>query len=109
MALASDDERPVQGASQPLEREFRKEQYTADKLPAAFWLVPNLIFGALSACVIGVSSERSRMIDSHLLCPAPFRDEYPQNAEENADMAAINAILDDSTPDERAETYKVRP
>ena len=24
-------------------------------------------------------------------------------------MAAINAILDDSTPDERAETYKARP
>ena len=23
-------------------------------------------------------------------------------------MAAINAILDDSTPDERAETYKAR-
>ena len=35
------------------------------------------------------------------------RDEYPQNAVENTDMAAINAILEESTPDERAETYKV--
>ncbi len=34
------------------------------------------------------------------------RDEYPQNAEKNADMAAINAILEESTPEERAETYK---
>lgn len=38
--------------------------------------------------------------------PAAFWDEYPQN-EENVDLAAINAILEESTPDERAETWKV--
>lgn len=38
--------------------------------------------------------------------PAAFWDEYPENKDENADLAAINAILEESTPDERAETYK---
>ncbi|BDA47917.1 Tetratricopeptide repeat protein 4 [Coccomyxa sp. Obi] len=38
--------------------------------------------------------------------PAAFWDEYPENAENHADYAAINAILEESTPDERAETYK---
>lgn len=39
--------------------------------------------------------------------PAAFWDHYPTNTEENPDLAAINAILEESTPDERAETYKV--
>jgi hypothetical protein len=38
--------------------------------------------------------------------PAAFWDEYPQDSE-NTDLAAINAILEESTPDERAETWKV--
>ncbi len=38
--------------------------------------------------------------------PAAFWDEYPENKDENLDLAAINAILEESTPDERAETYK---
>lgn len=40
--------------------------------------------------------------------PAAFWDEYPEHPEENVDMAAINALLEESTPDERAETYKAR-
>lgn len=40
--------------------------------------------------------------------PAAFWEEYPENVEENVDLAAINAILEESTPDERAETYKAR-
>lgn len=40
------------------------------------------------------------------ILPAAFWDEYPENAENHADYAAINAILEESTPDERAETYK---
>ena len=39
--------------------------------------------------------------------PAAFWDRYPTNTEENTDLAAINAIIEESTPDERAETYKV--
>ena len=38
--------------------------------------------------------------------PAAFWDEYPQDSK-NVDLAAINAILEESTPDERAETWKV--
>ena len=37
MVVASDDERPVLGNPQPQAQEFRKELYTADNLPAAFW------------------------------------------------------------------------
>ena len=37
MVLASDNERPAPAASEALEQELRKEQYTADDLPAAFW------------------------------------------------------------------------
>ena len=38
--------------------------------------------------------------------PAAFWDEYPKNAD-HPDLAAINALLEESTPEERAETYKV--
>ena len=38
--------------------------------------------------------------------PAAFWDEYPEKKDDNPDLAAINAILEESTPDERAETYK---
>ena len=40
--------------------------------------------------------------------PAAFWDEYPEHPEDNVDLAAINALLEECTPDERAETYKVR-
>ena len=39
--------------------------------------------------------------------PAAFWDAYPENPD-NADLQAINALLEESTPEERAETYKVR-
>ncbi len=39
--------------------------------------------------------------------PAAFWDAYPENAD-NPDLAAINALLEESTPEERADTYKVR-
>ena len=39
--------------------------------------------------------------------PAAFWDRYPTKPDESTDLAAINAILEESTPDERAETYKV--
>jgi hypothetical protein len=38
--------------------------------------------------------------------PAAFWDVYPENREDNADYAAIQAILEECTPDERAETCK---
>lgn len=40
--------------------------------------------------------------------PAAFWDEYPEHPEDNVDLAAINALLEESTPEERAETYKAR-
>ena len=39
--------------------------------------------------------------------PAAFWDAYPENPD-NADLQAINALLEESTPKERADTYKVR-
>lgn len=39
--------------------------------------------------------------------PAVFWDEMPSN-NENADLAAINALIDEQTPAERAESHKVR-
>lgn len=39
--------------------------------------------------------------------PAAFWDAYPENPD-NADLQALNALLEESTPEERAETYKVR-
>lgn len=38
--------------------------------------------------------------------PALFWDEMPDNAEENPDLAAINALIDESTPEERALSFK---
>lgn len=38
--------------------------------------------------------------------PAIFWDEMPENAEDNPDMAAINSILEESTPEERALNFK---
>ena len=39
--------------------------------------------------------------------PAVFWDEMPPN-KDNADLAAINALIDEQTPAERAESHKVR-
>ena len=39
--------------------------------------------------------------------PAVFWDEMPSD-KDNADLAAINALIDEQTPEERAESYKVR-
>ena len=39
--------------------------------------------------------------------PAAFWDAYPENPD-NTDLQAINALLEESTPEQRAETYKVR-
>ena len=58
----------------------------------------------------GAASGSSQIAKQELTAdnlPAAFWDEYPQN-EDNVDLAAINAILEESTPDERAETWKVR-
>ena len=38
--------------------------------------------------------------------PAVFWDEMPSNRD-NADLAAINALIDEQTPAERAESHKV--
>jgi hypothetical protein len=38
--------------------------------------------------------------------PALFWDEMPENVEGNADMAAINALIEESTPEERALNFK---
>jgi hypothetical protein len=40
--------------------------------------------------------------------PAAFWDALPENGDENPDMAAINALLEESTPEERAENFKVQ-
>lgn len=40
--------------------------------------------------------------------PAVFWDEMPSD-KDNADLAAINALIDEQTPEERAESHKVRP
>ena len=39
--------------------------------------------------------------------PAVFWDEMPTN-KDNADLAAINALIEEQTPEERAESHKVR-
>ena len=39
--------------------------------------------------------------------PAVFWDEMPSN-KDNADLAAINALIDEQTPAERAESHKVK-
>jgi hypothetical protein len=39
--------------------------------------------------------------------PSLFWDELPENLENNADMLAIQAIIDESTPAERASNFKV--
>lgn len=41
--------------------------------------------------------------------PALFWDELPEDVGENPDAAAIQAIIDDTTPEERAEGFKARP
>lgn len=38
--------------------------------------------------------------------PSLFWDELPENLENNADMLAIQAIIDESTPEERASNFK---
>lgn len=38
--------------------------------------------------------------------PAVFWDDMPAN-KDNADLAAINALIDEQTPVERAESHKV--
>ena len=38
--------------------------------------------------------------------PAVFWDQMPEN-KDNSDLAAINALIDEQTPEERAESYKV--
>lgn len=39
--------------------------------------------------------------------PALFWDTMPENAEDNPDFAAMEALRAESTPEERAETFKV--
>lgn len=39
--------------------------------------------------------------------PAMFWDALPENAEEHPDMAAIQALLAESTPEELAENFRV--
>eukprot|EP00951_Prasinocladus_malaysianus_P002632 scaffold18510_cov22-Prasinocladus_malaysianus.AAC.1 len=39
--------------------------------------------------------------------PPIFWDSMPENASEHDDMAAINALLEEDTPEERAETLKI--
>ncbi|GFH19757.1 tetratricopeptide repeat protein 4, partial [Haematococcus lacustris] len=39
--------------------------------------------------------------------PALFWDELPENPEQNADWAALEALRLEATPEERAETFKV--
>lgn len=39
--------------------------------------------------------------------PAVFWDQMPNN-KDNSDLAAINALIDEQTAEERAESYKVR-
>ena len=40
--------------------------------------------------------------------PALFWDTLPEEDSENPDAAAIRAIIEESTPEERAEGFKVR-
>lgn len=42
------------------------------------------------------------------VAPPRCRDELPQDANENPDAAAIQAILDETSPEEAAEGFKVR-
>ena len=39
--------------------------------------------------------------------PAAFWDELPAEQSAHPDLLAVNAILEEASPDERAETYKV--
>lgn len=50
-------------------------------------------------------AQPSGMKDEDL--PAVFWDEMPAN-KNNADLAAINALIEEQTPEERAESHKVR-
>jgi hypothetical protein len=57
----------------------------------------------------GVHAESSRRLqdDNHDL-PALFWDAMPSNAEDNSDFAALQALKEECTPRERAESFKVR-
>ncbi len=39
--------------------------------------------------------------------PAMFWDSLPENGDEHPDMAAIQALLDESSPEELAENFRV--
>ena len=56
------------------------------------------------------SNDAAGSVEAKLLnddLPAAFWDAYPENPD-NTDLQAISALLEESTPEERAETYKVR-
>ena len=62
---------------------------------ARAWRLP----GRLPALVAGHAVSR--------IAPPRRRDELPEDAEEHPDAAAIKAILDDTSPEEAAEGFKV--
>jgi hypothetical protein len=41
--------------------------------------------------------------------PALFWDSMPEGAQQHPDMMALEALKEECTPEERAETFKVRP
>lgn len=46
--------------------------------------------------------------DAALNLPALFWDHVPEGAEQHADYAAMQALAEESTPEERAENFKAR-
>ncbi len=54
-----------------------------------------------------VAVEAPGQLDNSEL-PALFWDTMPEDAEQHPDYAALQALRDEATPEERAETYKVR-
>lgn len=45
--------------------------------------------------------------DEHANLPALFWDSMPDNAEDHPDYIALKALEEESTPEERAENFKV--
>jgi hypothetical protein len=46
--------------------------------------------------------------DENASLPALFWDTIPENAQDHPDYVALKAIEEESTPEERAESFKVR-
>lgn len=50
---------------------------------------------------------KKHLLDENAELPALFWDAMPENPEEHPDFIAMQALAEESTPEERAENFKV--